>query len=75
MTTRRFLHNFVGSKSAPQQAPDDVTSPVIFQRPGMHQPIDEPDPLSFSAEDHEFLRHVGIHTPCDRVGRESLRTQ
>jgi hypothetical protein len=73
MSMRRFLNHFVRRKSDRRHTPDNIAGPVISRRPGMHQAIDEPDPLSFSAEDLEFLRHLGIHIRCDGVGRESHR--
>lgn len=73
MTARRFLHGFVRSESAPQQEPGNVAGAVIFQRPGMHQPIDEPDSLSLSPEDREFLLQMVIHTRCEGAERRSTR--
>ena len=33
---------------------------LLNDRPGMHQPLDEPDPPPFSDEDWDFLRALRI---------------
>ena len=63
MTIRRFLHCFLRNGSDPHRVANEITGPVVSCRPGMHQLIEEPDTVAFTAEDREFLRQLGIRTP------------
>lgn len=72
MIIRRFLHRFLRNKSDPyrDRASEEITGPAVSCRPGMHQPIEEPDTAAFTAEDREFLRQLGVRICSDETAGE-----
>lgn len=59
MDIRRFLHSFVHADSDPVVA-REPRGPEFSLRPGMHQPMEEPNANFFSGTDLALLRRMGI---------------
>ncbi|MGA8149614.1 MAG: hypothetical protein WB952_01455 [Terriglobales bacterium] len=74
MTIRQFLHRFLRNGSDPyrERASEEITGPAVSCRPGMHQPIEEPDTAAFTAEDREFLRQLGVGICSDGTVGEHI---
>jgi hypothetical protein len=73
MTIRRFLHRILQNRSHSHPASHEITS-ALSSRPGIHQPVEESEPVAFSPEDHKFLRQLGIRTSCGEATREHINT-
>ena len=74
MTIRQFLHRFLRNGSDPyrDRASEEITGPAVSCRPGIHQPIEEPDTDAFTAEDREFLRQLGVRICSDGTAGEHI---
>ena len=60
MNVVRFLHHFVTNGSGPGRVASELKLPGFSQRPGMHQPIEEPCRTPLTIDDRELLHAMGI---------------
>jgi hypothetical protein len=65
MDSLRFLYCFLSDRSEPDWSASELRQLEFSLRPGMHQPIEDPNESSLTPRDREFLSQMGICTEID----------
>lgn len=60
MEVLRFLNYHFRDRSEPYGVASTARLPEFSQRPGMHQPVEDPQESPFTRADHELLGQMGI---------------
>lgn len=68
MNVVRFLHHLTNG-SGPGRVASELKLPGFSQRPGMHQPIEDPYGTPLTIDDRELLHEMGI---CSEIRQEPM---